>query len=136
MGDYDEENAITPKFDRVYDQRVFMQFLRLLPHLSIDVKQLIRIETAAKLLWVSRQTIQSWIKAGKLRPIKIDGITFLDRQQVRSFTPLWTRPDRRAQKGKPRFLPNSGLPEFKEQSKTEIENAREWIAVPMLASTK
>ncbi len=46
------------------------------------ILRLVNFSEAAKLLKVSRQTIYDWIKAGKLHPLAIGHLRFLDKGEI------------------------------------------------------
>ena len=54
----------------------------------IDIKELISLTTAGKILKKSRETVYKWIESGKLpEPVYIDGQPYLPRSETRKLAP-------------------------------------------------
>jgi hypothetical protein len=77
-----KRKRVLKQFDSVYDESVFQEFLKLLPHLKVKIADLVQYSTAASILGSTQTYIDNLINQGKLGVIRIDKTNYVLRSEV------------------------------------------------------
>jgi excisionase family DNA binding protein len=89
-----DQNTIYPVYyiPDAFEETPIGQLLNQARVRCLTMADVVTVTRAAKLAQVSRSEIYSWIEAGRLHPVEMDGRQMIDRDELRSWTQITEEP--------------------------------------------